>query len=307
VIVGYIGLHESDILRNEVMIPPSEETAEEVATAGDTTELFEPAVQPGEDLGDVDKVAAAPESVGELAAGYSEERAAEQTDSRPARPTTALDKMAEGESAPAILKKDIAVPSPAAPVPDDASLSDVAKGFAEPVEEAEVMAADESARDDNYKRESVVADEEESTRRRGEPPVAALSEEIQVEVHDEDYAPGRLDHWRGVRDSLINELADLQLEADPEQSRSRGLGALSESDAVQSLAPGKAARGKDRKPDSRVRIESELIESWWWICRDSDDPDEVTKGKEFLRLVASKEHSPNREAAARYLQLLEQH
>lgn len=156
-------------------------------------------------------------------------------------------------------------------------------------------------RDANYKRRS---------------PLKAASEQAEagpaapdVEVDDildfytstvtETY---RLDDWRQRRDSILLAIQDLPPEASLRQwksKRAQGFTAAPETETAR-------IAGYAVELATEAALGRELLEAWYQICLLSDDSAERTIGKELLDSVATDEGSPNRNLADSLYKLLEQ-
>ncbi len=325
-IVGYIGLHESDILKDEIMIPPAEESAQVASPPSDTIGSPDPAPPPEADRVDAEEIVedlradeyrpALIERPGSELEGDesapADDRQAEVVDravSRSEPHEIALDQMSAGYAEPDKTELEPPAPVPAAPVarPDADEFVPVATEEIPKVKKVETAPSDLGESRRNYKRGSTAPGDDSSGRRSGGRSRSSLSDEITMTIEGEDYQPEGLDYWRGKRDSLLAEQYRMEQTESVAKSPLEGLGALTQKDAAQPLGLTKSAPSKDPVEVDLDRLEAELVGAWWRICLESEDPDEIARGRAFLRQVADNKRSGSREDAARYLQLLDQH
>ncbi len=329
-VVGYVGLHESDILKDEVMIPPSDQSPTE------SRDLDEPgadssrraAVKPeksdaeeylvlGHDEAeseetDLSEVISSPLMDEEAVAAEHEDiyRPKIVTEERTDRPTPEPESESrQSISTPAkIAAPRLTVESESTPVRSRTK----AQVSASSAREGEVVDRYNSPAkkvDDNLeKKEPVVTKPEFVPSPPPPPPAAPAQSNYQADrvtpdnIHDTASQAALdgvfvLDDLRHQRDSLVGLIAEL--EADPGDSKrlKRLKGAVREFVANSGDNRGRRAQAVvDRTTLLQARFD--LVEVWCQICQTSEDEAEFSEGVEFLRSVEDGRLSARKEAAA---------
>jgi hypothetical protein len=313
-IVGYIGLHQSEILEEDIGRLPSE--AAEI-------------VQPTEKRA-VDEVKVAPEAIGQVdAKDHQEEQpltGANESDTRsvipapspivfkpalfPEKPTADLARQSSGQ----------ATPPPAASGSDDlVALPDIVATPGEVVKvepEAPVARAKRGSRpapsaaspDANYKRRSKIKSAA-SAQAKEERQKIQLTLADQPDRSDSDQfgddgeagilALSNLDDWRHLRDSLQEALPKLAAGSEA-TAQKQGLGF----EAISSLAERSNEAVIEADKNASKQGEASLVEAWYQICRLTDDSSEADEGLRFLRQKAADSTATSRAKAALCLKLL---
>lgn len=312
-IVGYIGLHQSEILKDDPGSPPNE-----------ATEI----VQPTEKRA-VGEFEVAPEAVDKVAVEERKEEqpltVAKESDTRsvipapspvmfkPAvlveKPTADLTPSANAETPPPAASSSdrfvtvpdiVATPDAIVPVEPEAPVA-LAKRGSRPAPSA-------ASPDSNYKRrsklKSAVSAKAKEERQRTELTLADDVDRPDSDQFGDDGEAGilalsKLDDWRHLRDSLQEALPELAVGSST-TARKQGLGF----EAISSLAQ----RSKDAvvavDKNARQQGEATLVEAWYQICRLTDDSSEADEGLRFLRQKAADSTSTSRAKAALCLKLL---
>ncbi len=265
-ILGYIGLHQSDIFRDESTIPPREMTTPVIVPADKPVELTDTTKKRGRTGREGKR---ADQSGGQVS---------RETESVTAMEKHTFEAKAEGEA-----------PRPAAGSPGSSSVEAAKlKG------ERERSAVSSPNIQENYKLDQPkngAAILEETAEISSVP-----SEEVRLlsDSAADDSVISELAYWREQRDSLST-VGD---EVYGQSSGRMKTAAAPQSDLKPAPAPLSARRESQRH-------EARLVEAWYHICRLSPDSTETQQGKEYLRRVAADEASANRDIADHYLKLLE--
>jgi len=318
-IVGYIGLHESDIIRDDVMIPPAERTAPgvhpEAGRVGTPDESELPLVEGKEADQEVwsepQPVIASPmptESDVPLKTRAADKDAAAEAQMkvpveerillRRERPATTVPDIVPPPEIDAAGEQRVVTGEKSEIDQQETKAGIPAPTVTEEQSEAQVvdhLALKREDYDDNYKSRprrkasASLADTSAITVHSAEELEQVLDYEL-AEVSDDSV----LDYWRERRDSLLD-FSDAR-----EKKRS-----LFKPDAVAGYAQSPLIERSDSAGTRADQTEYRLMEAWFHICKLSADPVETSKGVEFLRTVAADKHSPNRKEAAAYLELIE--
>ncbi len=183
------------------------------------------------------------------------------------------------DAAPQVISKAPPLPPPGAP-PKKAPRSPVATTGTQPEAEQTItlnsITMDES--EQNYKsRKRVVAD-------------------VAVDQPQEEMAAaeGSIESWRAVRDNLLGEKELVSKQKVDSRNLTSGF-------ASRSSSVGAA----DREIESAQDKETKLLEAWYNVIRVSEDSAERARGIKYIREVANRKDSPNREKAKEYLRLLD--
>jgi hypothetical protein len=288
VIVGYIGLHESEIVHDGMLIPPTEQAAPDVRPTDDKSlriEATSEADQP------IDREIQAESKVESGEAAGAESRESRQD----VGPAIALPSAAE--------PKSIVKPRPE-PTPDDGQI--VLPSHVTPP--PELPMADEPT--DRYKSptpqasslgQAVKVSKDESDKIKGvdetAPGFTNESSNLAEKVVDSE----KLKSWRDRRDSLITLRNVLESGTSPSAAKSSKFGAVTKlrSDASTTEAPPDSTRA------ALERLDVDLVEAWYRVCLLSDDPLEINRGTEYLKDVAFDQQTRSGERARRYLELLD--
>ena len=290
-ILGYIGLHQSDFLRDDVMIAPSDQTIPRTPVAsGDTAVIGEEskAVTSASDEGELGETRRAPDNG--LRLGPVPKKAEGVT-------------VEEGEKTTAVgQRKEIGARPERVPTPSGSLLQQaISPGHRADIE-ADVTESVPADKGQGQKMSAAADDDYESKagieHRIGSPDVASQlvtpTEDVRVFTGADvsEMVASELAFWRQRRDSLLA----LAIVPEEGEQTKRGRVALS-----------KISREPEAVPDTGAAqrsVEAGLAEAWYNVCGLSADSLEIESGVVFLERVADAAESPNSKLAQRYLQKL---
>ena len=299
VLVGYIGLHESDILKDELLIPTQEQQAPkpgednvDTSTRGvlETTKPDEKAAATREAVEAeqpdtmVQRAAAGPSETGKGTATMKREDL-EAISPSPTVPATGLDtsrEVSREEEAAESRDMDVriidrkelpAVSPPVSPAEDTANYRQKSR--------TRIAATPDSMESDGIVRAP-------------EPSAMALT---QAAPPDSGLA-----RWRAIRDSLLGGAGKSEMSDSAERGAVPKYSAVRPKDLISGFTQKKkpvAAVASAPTPQLR------LLEAWYWVCRLSDDSLEVGRGREYLDSVAIHADPATAITAQAYLDRLE--
>jgi len=153
--------------------------------------------------------------------------------------------------------------------------------------------ASKAVSDENYKlKQGVAADDElpsKSAMIEG-----VIDESTTIEVTEEDYVLSRdLSFWVQRRDSLLS----LAVSVSPVERAKR----IFSTSGTNSLAPAPSTPVSGQSAD---KVESDLLETWYWISKLSEDSAETVAAMAELERIAADSNSTNHDLAADYLRRL---
>ncbi len=307
-ILGYIGLHESDILKKDILQspqptlpaaePPSQKSVEPQADSSIRTDKLETKVATDRTA----KTESVPRKIAPATrdtAPTSTPEIKEKLDSviadsykpalspSPAVAPPATDQMPSALVAPAPAKKptpDVIVP---AETPESEVVQDMNKTISVVPETVRSAAPAAAAQ--------------------GQPVDSALDGRLQQASSEAASETAELANLRVRRDSLELALPRLR-EAAESVAKSKGGGVMSFDGGKggdENLGSLLNQWTKEEKKAGVKQAETALVETWFQICRQSPDPYEIKQGVAYLRGVADKGKGDNRELAKQYLKQLD--
>ena len=316
VVVGYIGLHESDIFKDDLMILPSESA----------TPILPDSMS---DTGQIEETLAIPTKIKSVAVPIDSER--HVVNALESQPAIIEDAEFESDVSKARLSHDEPIAgsidevsqSSVEPVKQELSefVEETQPALVEPKTRAKVSASvtedkdvpddyDTRAdkKDDNYRDKdsqvmsqsvslspAVIADRTKSVENAS---IEDVDDETQAAL-DQAF---ELDVWRHQRDSLVALIAELDTaDTARQKKRSRAVPGFSTS------APENRGRAAEAvvAHTSLLQARTDLVEVWCRICQTSENEAEVTEGIGFLKGVASNKRSACRKKAAACLELID--
>ena len=302
VFLGYITLHESDILRDEVLTPVE---PTEIQQAHE-----EPIPEGGADL----------QETGSDTKSQDVQPAVIPSTSEKPKEDSRKDHIAESPARPDVEKQEGA--DQQAPVPTTPKTTELGKSIVtlsdryragsgvKPVETLQEQRG--TAPEKAILAEKPAADEEEQNyRERADEQAGSMPADTPVEsrviladrqVMEKDLSAlqgEELAFWRARRDSLVSQFAEIA------RQDSSPIGqALRYSLTPARPAARSALSSDDPRQTMKNRTEAALLDAWYRVCRLSSDSSEVKDGLSFIERIAADQKSSNREAAADYLKQL---
>ena len=333
VIVGYIGLHESEIVRDGMLIPPTERREAPVQKPADDRSGYTDEARDAEQPVDRDIQAESKIESGEGAGAESGE-SRQDAGQTITRPSISEPEPVSGPQPESVPESDQVVrQTPSSPIIGAPKIDDLTDRYKAPAPQASSLGQAVPAGADDQ--ETVVADEiatektleEETNKIEVPPPPPGRAEEVlksKISKVGRSGAKGsvesatsfadessnlaermvdqeELKSWRDRRDSL--ETLKNVLESGAGQSAAK----TPKYSAVTKLRSGAAPT--EAPPDTTKaaleRLEVDLVEAWYRVCLLSDDPLEINRGTEYLKDIAFDQQSKSGERARRYLELLD--
>ncbi|MEW5794894.1 MAG: zf-HC2 domain-containing protein [Candidatus Zixiibacteriota bacterium] len=283
-IIGYIGLHESDILKDEMLVPPRSAPEQPVrlsTPSADTSPTAPDTGRPGDDV---------------AGSRVLREDVAESTADRGQVPVKVESKTALQQKAAAPkgdtpeTAKPETTPQPSAMPPEPVSLQ--AETEAKDIAESNYV---ERSRERAPASQGETVSHEEQRAAQGMS--TSLSKEADVPTED-------LALWRQKRDSLIAAISKLSDTSSKPLSDALKFSAVPPTSGEKAGPLSLAGRQSDTKAQ-RELAEKSLMEVWYAICRYSPDSTEVNRGMDYFKSVATDTKSGNRSRAQVYLEELE--
>jgi hypothetical protein len=312
--LGYVTLHESSILREEVLIPsPSTEpqpTLQTEAMESDSAAPVTVSDTPSLEMPKTPPATTIPESKKDIIDKYVSEPVS--------RPESALEEKdtrqgtAPNESVGVELNKSIVVLPTSDSVARSASPSAAASKAEKQPEVAASVEAPKQAPDEEEASDVVISLAEEQNYRQKDRDRGPLVLRDTLTITPQMYqTPGskedglstlqreELAYWRAQRDSLVQKAALLA-----RQDTSLVGKALKYSVAPIKEGTRSALSSDDSGRQVKEQTEVKLLEAWFQICRLTSDSTEVNQGVAFIEQVAANSKSGNREEAQSYLKQL---
>ena len=312
--LGYVTLHESDILRDEVLAPSPDIVPQTVpaleAIGADTSIREEASDTQSPQLPKTPPVVTTPEHKQDIIDRYVNEPASQPqpaTEEKDVELTAARDGLVSTD-----LNKSIVV----APTSDSFARSAAPPAAASKAEEIpEVDASAKAPKQppvEEVTSDVVISLAEEQNYRKKDRDRGPLVLRDTLTITPQMYAaPGskeaalstlqqeELTYWRAQRDSLTHQVALIE-----QQDSSFTGQALKYSLAPIKEGTQSALSSVDSSKQVKEQTEAELLEAWFQICRLTSDSTEVNQGADFIEQVAANRKSGNREAAQSYLKQL---
>lgn len=316
--LGYLTLHESSILRDEVLTPvPPSETGPAPQLKVVSSEADTQASGPGEEL-PVDRATPPAPAMSEPRQ-ESVDKLSKDQGARP-EPTPAEEDRRQGSGLSGeesvelnksiiTLAEDETVNRSGVPAsPDLAAQSK--RDVALPAEMPEKVMAETASSD-----EKLVSDEEEQNYRTRDREKGTYVLRDTLQLTPELYPAEKpeesglselqfeeLTYWRTRRDSLVQQTALI---------KRQDLSPIGQA-LKYALAPARAGvrtalSGEDPRQKTQNQTEAGLLEAWYQVCRLTSDSTEVNQGVGFIEKVAADQESGNRESARNYLKQLGRH
>jgi hypothetical protein len=316
--LGYLTIHESSILRDEVLTPaqPSGiKTAPVESTTGAELEMEAPGspmVSPDRRDTALSSASPAPrQEGGEEPAGRPE------VQPEPA-PAEKAGRQESGLSVPENIEINKSIISPSEIHPVDQSKVTSSPDLTETVKPAVAPPTESLGKKTAKSAQSVekpVSDAEEQNyrARNREKETIVLRDTLHVtpdlysvEKPEEtgllELQYEELTYWRGRRDSLAQQIALIR-----QQDASPIGQALKYAEAPARTSFKATLSGEDPRQKIENQTEAGLLESWYQVCRLTSDSSEINQGVSFIKKVAADQESTNRETAQDYLKQLGRH
>lgn len=284
-ILGYIGFHESDIFKREILVPPREGASlpPKPSQAPQLSPMETPEstlTEPKRDTATAGKLK--PQGPVSRGAEPSKSVAVPRSESASEK-KEAVTEQPKQEAMPPVPTEQLAEPSakPVATAPSQEAQRPESNYVARYRDRTAASLADTNA----------VADSLSSVET-----LAKKSEEARAEAEE-------LASWRLRRDSLLSVTAKLSDTASASLSGALKFSAVPPKPQEQGGPLGLVSRQFDAEVE-RKEAEEALVNAWFEICRLSTDSIEVNKGVTYLRSVADNKESPSRKLAEKHLKQL---
>jgi len=319
VLVGYIGLHQSDILQDDIMIPPQEATTPSPTPIEkpDAVQAEKTTAAPKEAMSltppdtnrarPVEGVGVEDSAVGDTVVERQEmsaddiELGFDRSDAESLRdvpPSPTIDEFSQSVAIPIEPEvSEVAEETDATPAPSGSKTRSKATASAARVQEAEdwdIVQEDKTNANYRDKKEEPIMTDREFTPPPLPPAPPSQRTKRLDKVSPEDTESRlaldqvfELENWRHQRDSLVALIAELEPDTTGQKRRPLAIQGFA---ATKSGSRGQAVDSVADRSDL-LWARADLVEVWCRICRASDDEAEVSDGIEFLQRMASDSQS----------------